>query len=414
MEQQPAAVKALAVLLEQAQPNTYDIDEAEAIARRLVGPPHAEKTTANVAPAPKPGRAWTEWDRDALRELARTGSVASSAKRLPLQPPGSADDEEKGRVLAYTAAAQAGGGSRRRWGATVAEALGGEPPSRGGGWTWVHVAGEPPTAAELQALQALAGVPREVRDVLSRRAEWSGAARVGAWVAAAAGGVAVAVCRGLAVSSGAWGLAARAARRLDASGDPWAGDQAGDHAGRVAHGLLGAAARASAVAALAAGAAPASGGLLHEIGVARRRVAAARREVAEIGAVIRAVIRLLPRESGGRRGEAEHLATVGLLAACAHCEAELARAHAAQHAGAQVELSRAGVGVGAAANRWLLLAGILLPMQFVTGLFGQNVVMPWKSQDAPSESLAPWLVIAASLVAVFAAFVGYARMRRVI
>ncbi|KAJ1956417.1 CorA metal ion transporter [Dipsacomyces acuminosporus] len=72
----------------------------------------------------------------------------------------------------------------------------------------------------------------------------------------------------------------------------------------------------------------------------------------------------------------DHL--VAMISSCSHCEMVLARSHSNYMAQISLELGEATVDTGVFSNRWLVIAAILLPIQFVTGLFGQNVKVPWK------------------------------------
>ncbi|KAJ1851255.1 hypothetical protein LPJ76_006177, partial [Coemansia sp. RSA 638] len=50
-------------------------------------------------------------------------------------------------------------------------------------------------------------------------------------------------------------------------------------------------------------------------------------------------------------------------------------------------------GLGMFSNRWLVMLGLMLPLQLVAMAFGQNVYVPWMHSDLRFEIIAPWLGI---------------------
>ncbi|KAI9500560.1 hypothetical protein BX070DRAFT_230338 [Coemansia spiralis] len=110
----------------------------------------------------------------------------------------------------------------------------------------------------------------------------------------------------------------------------------------------------------------------------------------------------------------DHLAA--LASACGHCEMVLARAHANYMARLSLEVSSADVGVSVFSNRWIVLAGMLLPLQIVTMLFGQNIKVPWKYHEGESRfnNLNAWFGIFGCLLGAFVCVVCFVRFMKVI
>ncbi|KAJ2719908.1 hypothetical protein GGI07_004923 [Coemansia sp. Benny D115] len=141
--------------------------------------------------------------------------------------------------------------------------------------------------------------------------------------------------------------------------------------------------------------------MLLQIGSVRRRLLALWRAALHKPDVVRALVRAVqcPGEEEAD-GLAHYLADVldhlcGLLSLCAQCEMMLSRAHANYMAQLSLRQSESTVGVGVFSNRWLVVAGVLLPMQFGATLFGQNVHVPWMSvEDKGAENnVHAWLGI---------------------
>ncbi|KAJ1861629.1 hypothetical protein LPJ73_000973 [Coemansia sp. RSA 2703] len=159
--------------------------------------------------------------------------------------------------------------------------------------------------------------------------------------------------------------------------------------------------------------------------VGLRRIGEARRRLLGIWRVLMSkpeVTRVLVREAAKSRGDLEHyLADVidhldALLALCVQSETVLGRAHANYSARLALALAETSVGAGAFAGQWMVLAGILLPMQFVAGLFGQNVYVPWK-WDADThayDNIHAWLGIMGTMAVLFVVLITVLRIRKVI
>ncbi|KAI7833961.1 hypothetical protein BX661DRAFT_177883 [Kickxella alabastrina] len=136
--------------------------------------------------------------------------------------------------------------------------------------------------------------------------------------------------------------------------------------------------------------------MLRQIGSARRRLLGIWRVLLGKPDVVRALMRLRPGEDDYGHyltDVLDHLAV--LLSLCAQCEMVLSRAHANYMAQLSLELGEITVGAGVFSNQWMVLAGILLPLQFVAGLFGMNVTVPWMGhEDTPEvDTMWPWMGI---------------------
>ncbi|KAJ2659254.1 CorA metal ion transporter [Coemansia sp. RSA 1200] len=111
----------------------------------------------------------------------------------------------------------------------------------------------------------------------------------------------------------------------------------------------------------------------------------------------------------------DHLAA--LTNSCAHCEMVLSRTHANYMAQLTLDVGNASVDAGLFSNRWLMLAGILFPLQICVMFFGQNILVPWKSdgdEDAPKHvNLHAWFGIFSVIVGVFVTAVAWARLKKV-
>ncbi|KAJ2835507.1 hypothetical protein FBU31_001606 [Coemansia sp. 'formosensis'] len=365
------AVAILARLVGAALPSRFSTEDgarARQLAQALLGPSSIEATRSQH------GLAVVDWDRSALHEVATAGAVASvDAKPF--------EGSEVGRVTAYSANT-----GRLRALADVGEALQGQ-------WTWVHVAD--PTVAEL--LELAVAVPAAGEALGEDAGGGDRMEDVDGLVVLRYGGVRAVIGGSTVVSTsyslGA-GLAGAALRRV-ASGA----------ALDIAWGLVDAATDAAAqhlrgveaeVRLIEQG-----GGadMLGRMGAARRAVLCAWRALQR------------QRTLGGAR-------VAGLLAACAHCEVGLARAHAQYAAGAAVAQARATMRLARVSNRWLLVAAVLLPAQYAAGLFGMNVAVPWKhAKDGHYENNRAWLGILAGMCCIFMAFsvvIVSARIKRLI
>lgn len=99
----------------------------------------------------------------------------------------------------------------------------------------------------------------------------------------------------------------------------------------------------------------------------------------------------------------DHL--LGLLHICDQSEHTLSRAHSNYMAQLTLSLSGTGVDIGLFTSRCMLLAGVLLLMQFVTLLFGQNIIVPWQFDEETGrfDSVVAWLgILSTSLAAILA------------
>ncbi|KAJ2891417.1 hypothetical protein IWW38_003631, partial [Coemansia aciculifera] len=330
MEEGSAVTQFLAALLDRA-------DVSLALGKQLASTlPHYSQ---QQEPRTEDGEA-CDWDTSALRELATTGTVQLVEKIEE------AYDTLSQRVAVYSQSI----GLRHT--VSVEEALV-SLKDKGDDWTWIHVTG--PSAVESSALAAvirapvaLLGEEQQIGDLLAN-----------------AGGVrAVASARLIASVdyNYNYGLVAGVVRRLQQPGGPSA----------VAQGLQAAAAEVVAraveaeVAAIEQQTMRGTGGsnaqLLRRIGRARRTVLDAWRLCVGAG-------------GSGR-----------LLTACVHCEAVLSRAHSHCAGQLAVNKSLALVALAVVSNRWMVLAAIMLPSQFVTELFGVNVHVPWKHIDQINDN----------------------------
>ncbi|KAJ2703619.1 CorA metal ion transporter [Coemansia sp. IMI 203386] len=134
--------------------------------------------------------------------------------------------------------------------------------------------------------------------------------------------------------------------------------------------------------------------VLRQIGSARRELLTMLQMLAGKSDVIRGLNRLVSESLS------HHFQDIGdqlaaLIGICTQCELVLTRAHANYMAQLSLGLSRATVGAGAFANRWAVLAGVLLPLQIAAGFFGQNVLVPWTwdQENKIHDNVRAWLGI---------------------
>ncbi|KAJ2616819.1 hypothetical protein GGH99_001750 [Coemansia sp. RSA 1285] len=177
------------------------------------------------------------------------------------------------------------------------------------------------------------------------------------------------------------------------------------------------------------------GEMLQRIGLLRRRILGIWRLLLGKPDVVRALSRLFAQwtvplgyadeEEGGVAVDndiehylsdiCDHLAA--LTNSCAHCEMVLSRTHANYMAQLTLDVGNASVDAGLFSNRWLMLAGILFPLQICVMFFGQNIRVPWKSdgdEDAPKHvNLHAWFGIFSVIVGVFVAAVAWARLKKI-
>ncbi|KAJ2690669.1 hypothetical protein IWW39_000611 [Coemansia spiralis] len=299
------------------------------------------------------------WDVAALREVSRTGAAASAG----------AEAADHGRLTAYAPLT-----GPRRLAAVDIEAAD----------TWIHVA--EPTAAETAQLAALAGV---ASDVFGEESAGDFVEERGARVVFAYAGVR-GVVRGPVLVSASHGmgraLVPGALRRVAQGAAAALVDSATECVARDLRRVE------AEVAAVEGGGAD---GMLRRLGSARRAVLAAWRGVLARRALA--------------SGSALRLA--GMRAMCGDWEARLARAHAQYAGGLAVAQSRASMRLARVSARWMLLAAVLLPLQFAAGLFGMNIGVPWKHEGRVFDHVGPWLGIFGALLAAFCVAIGVARAR---
>ncbi|KAJ1881679.1 CorA metal ion transporter [Coemansia sp. RSA 1722] len=134
--------------------------------------------------------------------------------------------------------------------------------------------------------------------------------------------------------------------------------------------------------------------VLRQIGSARRELLTMLQMLAGKSDVIRGLNRLVS-ESLSHHFQDINDQLAALIGICTQCELVLARAHANYMAQLSLGLSRATVGAGAFANRWAVLAGVLLPLQIAAGFFGQNVLVPWTwdQENKIHDNVRAWLGI---------------------
>ncbi|KAJ1940808.1 CorA metal ion transporter, partial [Linderina macrospora] len=160
--------------------------------------------------------------------------------------------------------------------------------------------------------------------------------------------------------------------------------------------------------------------VLQRTGLVRRRIlglwrlATGKPEV--VKAVLRATVRLPPTAF---TADAEHLLgdvldhLWALVSACAHCEMVLSRAHSNYMGQISLELGDASVGTTMFSSQWLVITAILLPVQFVTGLFGMNVPVPFQGDQPGHDNLNAWMTIMACCVGFVVVFGGWAKWKKI-
>ncbi|KAJ2448095.1 hypothetical protein EV183_005599 [Coemansia sp. RSA 2336] len=142
--------------------------------------------------------------------------------------------------------------------------------------------------------------------------------------------------------------------------------------------------------------------LLQRLGLLRRRLLLLWRLVMDKPEIIRSLQhREVPRAHLQLRDVEDHVKA--LCALCAQVEAVLSRAHANLMAQLSLKANRDTHGAGLVSSRWLVLVGLMLPMQLVTLAFGQNIVVPWMHvpESGVFDTLAPWLGILGCILAFF-------------
>ncbi|KAJ1664025.1 hypothetical protein IW140_004396 [Coemansia sp. RSA 1813] len=160
------------------------------------------------------------------------------------------------------------------------------------------------------------------------------------------------------------------------------------------------------------------GATLQRIGLLRRRILSIWRLLLGKPDIVRALTRLFAQSHEDiehyLQDICDHLAT--LTSACAHSEMVLSRAHANYMARLSLDLSGASVDVGLFSNRWLVLVGIMLPLQVSVSYFGQNVKVPWETDpDAGLHvNLYAWYGIFGMVAGMFVVAVGLARLKQML
>ncbi|KAJ2849853.1 hypothetical protein IWW36_002327 [Coemansia brasiliensis] len=143
--------------------------------------------------------------------------------------------------------------------------------------------------------------------------------------------------------------------------------------------------------------------LLQQLGLLRRRLLLLWRLVMDKPEIVRCLQhRELPMAHLLLRDVSDHVK--GLCSLCSQVETVLSRAHANLMAQLSLKANRDTHGAGLVSSRWLVLVGLMLPMQLVTLVFGQNIVVPWMydEESGTFDTLAPWLGIMGCILAVFA------------
>ena len=94
-----------------------------------------------------------------------------------------------------------------------------------------------------------------------------------------------------------------------------------------------------------------------------------------------------------------------------HFEKMMSRAHSNYLAQISIDGITQGTNTNRVLSKITLLASIIVPLNVVTGLFGMNVMVPWRD----AESLAPFFGILASLITfcLVCAYLAY-KMRRLL
>ncbi|KAJ1831008.1 hypothetical protein LPJ63_004579 [Coemansia sp. RSA 2711] len=418
--------------------------DADELASMLLGEAGgAEEGKAGGAEEEKAGG---EWDAGALRELGETGSVAAPSSLRYSSDSGSsrdfgsdgardfdsdtlqgeAPDASPGRVLVYTAA----GGAQWHGGLDVLASLEGER------WFWLDVADANPD--EVERVGRRFGLhPLTVEDIVGAAGERDRLERVGgyallAFSTMAAGGSVEAFSL---VLGARWALSFHGAaashhvRRVAArlgSGDVRGLEQSALVAyaavDEITDWLAHAVARVERDVARLDGAVlelleqqgePAAQVLQH-VGLVRRRLLGLWRLARSKGDVVRQLARELRfgDEARHRFGDVnDHVAA--LSSVCAQCEMVLSRAHANYSGQLALRANRITHDVGVFSSRWLVLMGLMLPLQVATMAFGQNIRVPWKHSDEPLrfDSDAPWLGIMGAILLTFAACLALAWSR---
>ncbi|KAJ2341275.1 CorA metal ion transporter [Coemansia sp. RSA 2618] len=146
--------------------------------------------------------------------------------------------------------------------------------------------------------------------------------------------------------------------------------------------------------------------MLQHMGLLRRRILGIQR--LQLGKPD--VVRRLSRVLGGSdelehhmTDVCDHLAALGSL--CAQCEVVLSRAQSNFMAQLSLKMNQTTHGVGMFSNRWLVLLGLILPLQLVAMAFGQNIHVPWMYNEdtLQFDTLAPWLGVMGCIVLAFSA-----------
>ncbi|KAJ2491305.1 hypothetical protein IWW37_002387 [Coemansia sp. RSA 2050] len=310
--------------------------------------------------------ATADWDASSLREVSLTGALASAD--IP-------ETADYGRLTAFSPST----GLRRMDNIRAENDM------------WIHIA--EPTAEEIRRLAALAGVPN---GVFSEECGGDFMEESGPRVVFAYAGVRAVAC-GSALLSVSYhmgsGLVAGVVRRVAShSVDSVVAALVDSATECVARDLRLVEAQVAAVEG------PLVEGMLGRIGSARRSVLGAWREL----------LMRKPLVAGSERRLA------GMQAMCGDWEARLARAHAHYAGQLAVAQSRASMRLAVVSSRWMLLAAVLLPLQYAAGLFGMNIGVPWKHEGHVNDNVGAWFGIFACLLMVFSVVIVVARVRGLI
>ncbi|KAJ1949397.1 CorA metal ion transporter [Linderina pennispora] len=104
----------------------------------------------------------------------------------------------------------------------------------------------------------------------------------------------------------------------------------------------------------------------------------------------------------------DHL--VALVNSTGHCDMVLSRAHSNYLARLSLEIGESTVETSVIASRWTVIGAIMVPLNIVTGLWGQNVQVPFQDE----ESLKPFFTIVGCCLGFVVFVVVYARWKKIL
>ncbi|ORX65624.1 hypothetical protein DL89DRAFT_270805 [Linderina pennispora] len=104
----------------------------------------------------------------------------------------------------------------------------------------------------------------------------------------------------------------------------------------------------------------------------------------------------------------DHL--VALVNSTGHCDMVLSRAHSNYLARLSLEIGESTVETSVIASRWTVIGAIMVPLNIVTGLWGQNVQVPFQHE----ESLKPFFTIVGCCLGFVVFVVVYARWKKIL